>query len=79
MIEDRSLDLQGFDGSVSRGFFVYLDLIFLNKLHRGDFLVYDHDEGIIGRDILNEFKIMFDGPNSEWDTIKSELRPELVS
>ena len=49
-------------------FVIWLIIIgfFLNKLFRGKFLVYDHDEGIIGRDVLNEFSINFDGVNLEW-------------
>jgi len=27
---------------------------------------YVYDEGIIGRDVLNEFSILFDGVNLEW-------------
>jgi hypothetical protein len=78
-IEDRSLDLIGFDGSISLGFYVYLDLVFLDKLFRGDFLVYDDDEGIIGRDLLNEFQIVFDGPNTEWRKLNPEFDSSLIS
>lgn len=60
------LELESFDRETSIAYYVRLDLTFLNKLFRGNFLVYDHPEGIIGRDILNEFSIVFDGPNLEW-------------
>ena len=72
---NESLELTGFDGSVSASYYVHLDFVFLNKLFRGKFLVFDDDEGIIGRDVLNKFKILLDGPNFEWDAIK-ESEPD---
>lgn len=60
------LQLESFDRATSIAYYVHLDLFFLNKLFRGNFLVYDHPEGIIGRDILNKFSIVFDGPNLVW-------------
>ncbi len=62
----KFLELKGFDESTSIAFYTSLDLFFLNKLFRGEFLVYEQDEGIIGRDILNEFSILFDGINLNW-------------
>lgn len=69
--ETTFLELEGFDQSKSLAYYVRLDLIFLNKLFRGNFLVYDQAEGIIGRDILNKFSILLDGPNLEWAVILS--------
>lgn len=65
------LELESFDKTTSIAYYIRLDLIFLNKLFRGNFLVYDQSEGIIGRDILNEFSILFDGPNLEWDEVQA--------
>jgi len=64
--ETESLNLEGFNHAVTEAFYVRLDFIFLNKIFRGKFLVYNQNEGIIGRDILNEFSILFDGVNLEW-------------
>jgi hypothetical protein len=64
--ETESLELQGFNQTISVAFYARVDFIFLKKLFRGKFLVYDQDEGIIGRDVLNEFSIVFDGVNLEW-------------
>ena len=64
--DSQFLELEGFDGTTSIAFYVRLELIFLNKLFRGNFLIYDQQEGIIGRDILNKFSILFDGQNVEW-------------
>lgn len=64
--ETRFLELEGFNQSKSVAYYARLEFIFLKKMFRGNFLVYDQDEGIIGRDVLNEFCIAFDGKNSEW-------------
>ncbi len=64
--ETESLELAGFNQARSVAFYVRLDFIFLNKIFRGKFLVYDQGEGIIGRDVLNEFTILFDGKILEW-------------
>ncbi len=64
--DTKFLELEGFNESTSIAFYVYIEFIFLNKLFRGNFLVYEQDEGIIGRYILNEFSILFDGVNLEW-------------
>ncbi len=64
--ETESLELEGFNQAKSVAFYVRLDFIFLNKIFRGKFLVYDQEEGIIGRDVLNEFTIIFDGKILEW-------------
>lgn len=64
--QTQFLDLEGFDGATSRGYYVHLDLIFLNRVYRGNYLTYDQPEGILGRDILNKFSIVFDGPNLNW-------------
>ncbi len=64
--ETESLELKGFNQTITTAFYVSLDFIFLNKIFRGKFLVYNQDEGIIGRDVLNKFTILFDGKNLEW-------------
>jgi hypothetical protein len=44
--------------------------IFLNKIFRGNFPAYNLGEGVIGRDILNQFSILFDGKKLEWSVKK---------
>ena len=39
---------------------------FLGKRFRGRFIVVSDDEGVIGRNILNTMKFVYDGPNEEW-------------
>lgn len=64
------LELESFDRQTSVSYYVRLELIFLDRIFRGNFLSYDHSEGIIGRDILNEFSILLDGPNLNWNVHK---------
>lgn len=68
--ETESLELEGFNQTTTVAFYVRLDFIFLNKIFRGKFLVCEQDEGIIGRDVLNKFSILFDGKNLEWKAQK---------
>ncbi len=77
--ESESLELEGFDQSKSIAFYVRLELMFLDKLFRGNFLVYDQPEGILGRDILNKFSILFDGPGLEWGLVRSSLITTIVN
>lgn len=64
--DTKFLELTGFNESISITYYVYIEFIFPKKLFRGNFLVYNQEEGINGRDILNEFSLIFDGVNLEW-------------
>jgi hypothetical protein len=68
---DESLRLTAFDGSMIGAEYTRLDMFFLGKRFRGKFLVYDNEEGLIGRDILNQFMLVFDGPNFEWEELET--------
>lgn len=59
-------ELMGFDGSRTVATAVQLEMIFLNKIFRGRFLLIDQAWGIIGRDILNLVSLSLDGPNLFW-------------
>jgi predicted aspartyl protease len=59
-------ELVGFDGSRSSVQAVDLDVLFLNKAFRGRYLLIDDSRGILGRDVLNALKLLFDGPGGEW-------------
>ena len=68
-ISDESVELEGFNTAKSIAHFANFDFYFLNKLFRGNFIILDLDEGIVGRDILNEFSIEFIGKSLEWREI----------
>lgn len=60
------IELSGFDGSRSFAAFVILDLLLLERTFRGNVLVTDAKRGILGRDVLNHFVLLIDGPNQQW-------------
>jgi hypothetical protein len=45
-------------------------MIFLEKNFQGDFLIVNQDCGIIGRNILNQLTLLFDGKNFRWEEIR---------
>jgi len=60
-----------FDGSVSTHYAINVEMTFLNKLFRGQFLVVDDAIGIIGRNILNRMDMLFSGKQLEWREVVS--------
>ena len=59
-------ELMGFDGARTMATAVHLEMIFLNKIFRGRFLLIDQAWGIVGRDILNLVSLSLGGPNQLW-------------
>jgi hypothetical protein len=59
-------ELVGFDGSRSMADAVEVDVLFLSKAFRGRYLLTDSEHGILGRDVLNSLRLVFDGPSEEW-------------
>lgn len=68
--EDRSFEVQAFDGDNKVLKVVKRDLLVLNKTFRGDYLLIDRPTGILGRNILNHLRLLFDGPRKEWEEQK---------
>lgn len=67
----QEYQLQGFDGSLTSAQAVELDMIFLKKAYRGEYVLIDDDRGVLGRDVLANVVLILDGPQQEW----SELSP----
>ena len=63
----ESYQLVGFDGTVSESDAVHASLAFLRWNFRGRYLLTDADVGVLGRDILNHLRLLFDGPALHWD------------
>ena len=63
----RGYDIAGFDGNKSFVPAVNLDMLFLKRLFRGQYLVIDEERGILGRDVLNHIALLLDGPHLRWD------------
>jgi hypothetical protein len=49
---------------------VLLELVFLGKRFKGQFLLVDQPFGVLGRNIMNSIVILLDGPRSQWDEQK---------
>ncbi len=63
---DETVNLIGLDESKSTTEIYQLQIIFLGKRLTGNYCAIDDEIGILGRDVLNEFSITFDGRNLEW-------------
>ncbi len=61
-----SYELAGFDGKISVAQSAEIDLLFLGKVIRGRYLLYDRNYGILGRDVLNLVSLLMDGPSQRW-------------
>jgi hypothetical protein len=58
--------LRAFDGSSSASKAVKADMLFLGRTFKGLYLVRQSEIGILGRDVLNHFVILLDGPHLRW-------------
>ena len=69
--ESKEINLESFDGkrSVSRA--IDLFLTFEKHKFRALFPTIEQDYGIIGRNILNRFKIIFDGQKLNWEILSN--------
>lgn len=64
--KSREARLESFDGRKSMSQTVDLFLLFEEQKFRGNFPLIEEGYGIIGRNILNRFKIELDGHNLSW-------------
>ena len=62
----KQYELEGFDGTRSTAPAVSAELLFLGKSFRGQFLLVDSWHGVLGRNVLNNGSILFDGPARQW-------------
>lgn len=65
-VAGQGYELMGFDGRISFATAVILDLVFLNRVFRGQYLLIDEERGILGRDILSHIALLLDGPGQRW-------------
>jgi predicted aspartyl protease len=61
--------LIGFDGNETIFQSVDAQLIFEGKRFTGKYFLIDQEYGILGRDILNNFVLIFDGIELSWSVI----------
>jgi hypothetical protein len=62
----ESVNLFGFDDSQSIAKIYNLQIIFLGKRVSGNYCGIADETGILGRDVLNDFSILFDGVSLDW-------------
>lgn len=62
----ESVNLFGFDENKSTAELYNLQIVYLGKRITGNYCGIDDEIGILGRDVLNEFCLTFDGENLEW-------------
>jgi predicted aspartyl protease len=67
----QDYQLQGFDGSITSAQAVELDMIFLKKAYRGEYVLIDDNHGVLGRDVLANIVLILDGPEQEWSELSS--------
>ena len=65
-VPGQRYELMAFDVTTSFAPAVVLDVIFLNRVFRGRYLLIDEECGILGRDVLNHVALLLDGPRREW-------------
>jgi len=71
--QNESYELLGFDGHRSMAKSVQLELVFLGRTFKGRSLVVDSESGILGRNVLNRFALLLDGPGLSWE-LKDSVR-----
>ncbi|HSV13205.1 MAG TPA: hypothetical protein VLI90_03035 [Tepidisphaeraceae bacterium] len=74
-IAGAAYDLIGFDGSTSSATAVELDMIFLGRAYRGRYLLIDDEHGVLGREVLANVAMLFDGPGQEWTEQRTGTKP----
>jgi len=63
-------ETEAFNGATGQSSVVRVRMIFLEKNFRGDFLIVNQDCGIIGRNILNQLALLFDGKNFRSEEVR---------
>jgi len=59
-------ELEAFDGTRSTAPAITAELQILGKSFRGQFLLIDGWHGVLGRNVLNNLSILFNGPARKW-------------
>ena len=65
--QDSDFEVQVFDGEIKRLKVAKLDPYLLGKKFSGEYLLVDRPIGILGRNILNNIRILLDGPGGKWN------------
>jgi hypothetical protein len=66
---DATIALAGFDGSIRSVESVELEASFQGGRFQGRFALVDQPHGVVGRNLLNHFRLLFDGPAKTWHRV----------
>jgi predicted aspartyl protease len=62
----KQYELEAFDGTKIKVPAVTAHLLLLGKSFKGQFLLIDGWHGVLGRNVLNNLGLFFDGPSRKW-------------
>lgn len=65
-VDAKEYELEAFDGTKSTAPAITVELQLLGKSFRGQFLLIDGWHGVLGRNVLNNLSLVFDGPSLTW-------------
>lgn len=65
-VGDRAYEVMAYDNTVRECPTVRAEVVFMRGHFKGQFIVLDQDDGVLGRNILNHFIVTLDGPSLEW-------------
>jgi hypothetical protein len=66
---DATYSLEWFDGSLRAAESVVLEALFQGGRFQGRYALIDQQNGVIGRNLLNHFRMLFDGPAKTWQRV----------
>jgi hypothetical protein len=66
-VGDRVYEVMAYDNTVRECPTVRAEVVFMRGRFKGQFIVLDQDDGVLGRNILNHFIVTLDGPSLKWD------------
>jgi predicted aspartyl protease len=66
LIANVQYQLAAFDGTTTTASAALVDMLFLNRVYRGRYVLINAEQGALGRDVLNHLRLIFDGPAQQW-------------
>ena len=66
-VDDKVYEVEGFSGETRFVEVARLELLFLGKKFKGQFLLTNQPIGILGRNILNSVHLILDGFHKQWN------------
>jgi hypothetical protein len=70
-LTDEGVKLIWIDGSIQTAESVSLEASLQGGRFQGRYAMIDQPHGIVGRNLLNHFRILFDGPAKAWERLAS--------